>query len=305
MKVSQALATRRQILSAGLGAAGGALLPSLSASETGYAPTLAAQVYVWTQQLRAQKRTLSDGLEEIIAGTRRAGFSHAELIAALFLPGLRERTAGLLKKHNLSVPIVYHGAAMHEPVAAEASIAETLALAESLRSAQVRAVNFNPLPKPKREPKSDQELQVQAAALGRLATALEQKKMRLLLHHHDPEMANDAREWRHLLRHTELPLCVDVHWVLRGGQDPYEIMREAGPRLASLHLRNSQAGVWSEALGEGDIDYPKIAGYLKQTKYRGYLVVELAYEEATVVTRPLEENLRLSRAYAEETFGLV
>jgi hypothetical protein len=34
------------------------------------------------------------------------------------------------------------------------------------------------------------------------------------------------------------------------------------------------------------------------------VVVELAYRENTVVTRPLAEDLRLSRIYAEQVFGV-
>jgi len=36
----------------------------------------------------------------------------------------------------------------------------------------------------------------------------------------------------------------------------------------------------------------------------GYLVVELAYEKNTKITRPLEEDLKLSREFAEKTFGI-
>jgi len=34
------------------------------------------------------------------------------------------------------------------------------------------------------------------------------------------------------------------------------------------------------------------------------IVVELAYRPNTVVTRPLEEDLRLSRIYTEKVFGV-
>jgi sugar phosphate isomerase/epimerase len=59
-----------------------------------------------------------------------------------------------------------------------------------------------------------------------------------------------------------------------------------------------------EDLADGDVDYHEIADYLKQIGYSGYLVVELAYEKGTKVTRPLEEDLRLSRLYAEQVFKL-
>jgi len=44
--------------------------------------------------------------------------------------------------------------------------------------------------------------------------------------------------------------------------------------------------------------------FLPATKYHGYLVVELAYEKRTRITRSLEEDLRLSREYARKVFGV-
>jgi inosose dehydratase len=128
-----------------------------------------------------------------------------------------------------------------------------------------------------------------------------------MVHHHTPELADNAREWRFQLQHTDPQLvfcCVDVNWAVRGGQEPVAFLREAGNRLASLHLRNNQEGAWTEDFGAGDIDYSKIADYLKEIGFSGYLVVELAYEKRTKITRPLEEDLRLSRLYAEQVFGL-
>jgi len=81
-------------------------------------------------------------------------------------------------------------------------------------------------------------------------------------------------------------------------------LRGVGSRLASLHVRNSKGGVWMEDFGDGDIDYAKVAAYLKEISYAGYLIVELAYEKGTQITRSLEEDLRLSRLYAEKVFGL-
>jgi sugar phosphate isomerase/epimerase len=81
-------------------------------------------------------------------------------------------------------------------------------------------------------------------------------------------------------------------------------LRRVGARIESLHLRNSQQGVWMEDFGPGDIDYAQVAEYLHQIDYQGFLVVELAYEKGTVITRSLGEDLRRSRIYTEKVFGL-
>jgi inosose dehydratase len=277
--------------------------PRLSA-QGGYRPGVAAQVYVWTQYLRKENKTLAEGLESILAGTKAAGYDNVELISSFFTPELAGRTLERLRAHRLGLPIVYHGGPMHEPAGADKTIAETLELADRVKPAGTRIINANPSPKPGKERKSDAELDFQARSVGRLGRELRKKGFRLILHHHDPEMAEGAREWRHLLEHTDAGLCLDTMWIARGGQNVMEIVRQAGDRLVSLHLRNLRHGVCTEAFGDGEIDYRELAAYLRQRNFRGWLVVELFHEEGTAVTRPLEENLRLSRRYAQEVFGV-
>jgi len=128
-----------------------------------------------------------------------------------------------------------------------------------------------------------------------------------MVHHHTPELLDNAREWRYQLANTNpntVGCCVDVHWAYRGGQEPMAFLREVGDRLESLHLRNSRAGVWMEDFNDGDVDYHKVAEHLRETGYNGYLVVELAYEKGTTITRSLEEDLKASRLYTEKVFGL-
>jgi inosose dehydratase len=194
---------------------------------------------------------------------------------------------------------------MHDPDAAAKSVANVLALAASAAQAGTVAIDINPDPIGRE--KTNEELTVQAENMNRLGEALRKREQRLFVHHHIPEMANSAREWRHILQHTDpalVWLTVDTHWAYRGGQDWMGIVREAGKRLASLHLRNSSGGVWSESFGEGDLDYSKLANYLREAGLHPYLVVELAYESKTPHTRSLTENLRLGREYAQRVFGV-
>jgi hypothetical protein len=62
--------------------------------------------------------------------------------------------------------------------------------------------------------------------------------------------------------------------------------------------------LWLEDLEDGDIDYREIASFLKREKITPLVVVELAYRDNTSITRPLGEDLRLSRIYAEKVFGI-
>ena len=113
----------------------GALSARFAAGQSGYAPGLAVQVYVWTQYLRKQKRPLVDGVEDVIAGCTAAGFENAELMSSFFAPDVRDRTFELLRKYGLAVPVVYHGGPMHTEALAEKTIAETLDLAGVVKRA--------------------------------------------------------------------------------------------------------------------------------------------------------------------------
>jgi inosose dehydratase len=272
----------------------------------GYNPTLAVQIYVFTQQFHQRKQSLADGMVEAFPAIRRAGYRHVELVDGFFAPNLREKTLALLNEHGLDCPIAYSGGELHTDRAAS-EIARILAFAEVTKQAGARVINVNPGVKPNQALKTEEELDVQAKSLNELGAGLRKLGMRLVTHHHTPEMKENGREWRHDLKNTDPKLlyhCIDTDWAVRSGQDPIGLLHESGRRLLSLHLRTGHEGVWAEKLEAGDPDYQAIAAYLKKTGFGGYLVVELAYEKATRITRSLEENIRLSREYAEQVFGV-
>ena len=313
MPMFSGLRTRREMLARIAMLAGGTLLPSEwlsafpAAAAPRYAPKLSVQIYVWIQQFQSQKRTIAEGLDEALTAIHHAGYRRVELMTDCFRPDLCARTLGLLKDEQLEIPTLYAGSTLHEALEGEKSITAITQAAKELTGAGLRWIVTNPSPKPRGERKTDAELDLQARNLNRLGAELHKQGVQLMVHHHTPELVDNAREWRFQLQHTDPQLvscCVDVNWAVRGGQEPLAFLREVGKRLASLHLRNDQQGVWLEDFGAGDIDYSKIGDYLQEIGFAGYLVVELAYEKSTKITRSLEEDLRLSRLYAEKVFGL-
>jgi inosose dehydratase len=289
------------LLSRGLG------LGSSEAKSAHYAPKLSVQAYIWLQHLYAAKQTVAEGVDEGLATFHRAGYRRVELSADYFTPELREKTFALLAKYKLVPETNWANATMHDAAAAEKSVKDAVELAGLLKPHGTRIIVINPGPLPGHAQKSDAELDLQARYVEQLGVELHQLGMKLALHHHTPELVANAREWRHLLQHTNprrVYCCVDVHWAYRGGQEVMSFIRETGDRLVELHLRNSKQGVWTEDFGPGDIDYQKVADYLRGISFNGYLVVELAYEKDTQITRSLDEDLRLSRQYTEKVFGL-
>jgi len=120
-------------------------------------------------------------------------------------------------------------------------------------------------------------------------------------------MAEEAREWRHILKNTDpryVTACMDLELVHKGGMKPNVLLREAGARITELHLRNKKKDTPLESFEDGDLDYYETAVILKQQDLKPLLVVELAYHSDTLVTRPLKDDIRVSRIYAEKVFGL-
>jgi sugar phosphate isomerase/epimerase len=268
---------------------------------------LSMESYIWIQYAQRQHRPLGAVLDIIFPMAREAGFRNVELNQAFLTPRLRGPVLRLVKANGLALPSVYVGGPMHERSLAEQTISQSLEIAGLCKDFGCYAIVNNPDPKPGGEPKSDAELAAQVKMLNRLGHELARRGFRLWTHAHAPEMADNAREWRYNLQHTDpkyVWICLDLDWVYQGGQDPLKLLREAGRRVASLHLRNSRHKLWLESLSDGDIDYRKVAAYLDRVNLKPLLVVELAYRKNTVVTRPLEDDLRLSRIYVERVFGV-
>jgi inosose dehydratase len=287
--------------------AAAAFLPGRQAMGASYKPRISVATYIWTQQFSLRKINPIDGLDEAYSTFQRTGYHWVELINSFLQGELKERTIALMQKYKLRCSMAYNGGVMHEDSGAEKTFAATLDIADAARTlgGEAMVINANPLPQNGR--KSDEQLRTQAANLNRLGRELKSRGMRLCLHHHEPDMLENAREWRHMLGNTDPQLvwmCPDPDWIRYSKLDVMTLIREAGKRIGDIHLRNSQAGVWTEDLGPGEVDYPAMAGYLKEIGYDGFVSVELGHAKETKITRTLEENLRRSREYAEKIFGV-
>jgi sugar phosphate isomerase/epimerase len=285
---------------------GPAALLSLAASRY-QTSRLSVEGYIFQQYAQRQHKKLADVLDEIFSMAHNAGFRNIELNQGFLTPDLRSRVLELVQANGLRMPSVYVGGSMHRRDLAERTISQALEISGFCKKLGCRAVVNNPDPKPHDVPKTDAELAVQAKMLDLLGRELADRDFQFWTHAHAPQMADNAREWRYNLHHTDpkyVWICLDIDWVYQGGQDPMQLLREAGRRVASLHLRNSHHKVWLESFTKGDIDYRKIAAYIEEINLKPLLVVELAYMKQTVVKRPLEEDLRLSRIHAERVFNL-
>jgi sugar phosphate isomerase/epimerase len=266
----------------------------------------AAQLYVWSQTYHREGRDLQAGIGDVLGEIAAAGYQGVEgWLTSCDTQAEADRFRALLDAHGLTLTSLYSGGCYYEDGRARQSLDALLPAAEQAARIGCPALCMNP--DVKRERKSDDELRVQADWLNRVGRALRDLGMGLWIHNHDPEMRDEGRELRSNLDRTDPALvgfCADTHWIYRGGGDVFEYLDRYASRLGSLHLRNSTAGVWSEILGDGDLDHRAIAARLAAQKFEGPLIVELALESGTPRTRPVVENMRLSRHYLREVFGV-
>ncbi len=268
---------------------------------------MSVEGYIFQQYAQSLKTPLANVIPKVIPMARAAGFRNIELNPAFLAPGIRMQTLSTIRSQGLKMPSLYVGGAMHTKQDADRTIAAALEFGSLCAPFECKAIVNNPDPKPHDEPKTDAELHVEADSLNRMGRALATHGFELRVHHHTPQLEQHAREWHYILAHTDpgaVHICVDVDWAYEGGFEPIAFLRNVGNRLREIHVRSARNKIWLEDVEDSDIDYRQVAAYLRQHNLRPLIVVELAYRPQTKITRPLEEDLRLSRIYTEKIFGV-
>jgi len=271
---------------------------------------VACNSYSWTVFYQRQGRNFDQSVDEGLAEVAASGLDGFE-------PSFGDvaqvaRLAPLLKKHRLGMRSFYVNSLLHEADQADESIRQILTVAPRARDAGARIVvtNPNPLAWGGAQDKNDKQLKVQADALNRLGAELRKLGLTLAYHNHDMELRQAAREFHHMMLGTDpadVTLCLDAHWVYRGSGNSqvalFDIVKLYGRRIRELHLRQSQSGVWTEAFGEGDIDYHALADALRQEGVRPHIVLEQAIENGSPNTMPPLEAFTKSTEYVRRLFA--
>jgi inosose dehydratase len=271
---------------------------------------IASNQYPWFTFFQRQGRNWSADLDLSLREFTQSGITGYEPLiesakdVAVLAP--------LLKKYGLQMKSLYVNSVLHKPEETERSINTVIAIAEAAKPLGVDIIVTNPSPirwgGP--EDKTDTQLEIQAAALQKLGKELRQRNITLAYHTHDPEMRNAAREFHHMMLHTDpkdVSFCLDAHWIYRGSGNSqvalFDIVRLYGKRITELHLRQSEGGVWTEVFGKGDIDYQRLAKELQAIKVRPHLVLEQAVEKGSPNTLNAIDAHRQSLTYANDLFA--
>ncbi len=309
-------ASRRQFLAS---MAAATAITTVSATElfaqSASEQPLASQIiscnsYTWlTFYGRAKKRWMADQ-DASLADFVASGFKAYE-------PGVSslkevQDLGPLLKKYNLAMPSLYLGSRLFNRTEADASIATALAIADAAKVLGTRIIVTNPDPVKWGSPdnKTDAELDEQLRNLDHLGAELRKRGLTLAYHTHAPEHRAAAREFHHMMvgsNPNHVKLCLDAHWVYRGSENSqvalFDVVKLYGPRIAEIHVRQSQNGIWSETFTPtGDIDYPRLFSAVKAAGVKPHIVMEQCLEAGSPNTMDAVAAHKQDLAVAKTVF---
>ena len=136
----------------------------------------------------------------------------------------------------------------------------------------------------------------------RIGAELRAIGVRLSIHNHTHEVAHNAEELRRLLDETtqeNVGLLFDVGHVHHGEVDVTAFVREHGPRITGLHVRDVKNG--DEApMGAGIVDFAALGDAIRQIGWSGWVIVEVNERN----DMPGRELVNRARAHLRKTMGV-
>ena len=310
MKIITTL-NRRRLLGSGAAAAltiatGGLLGPGCRSTQSNAKSKkkILVGAHPWVYAATQPNYDIYPVLDGIFADMHYAGLDGIELMhTALRYPDAVERIEALSKKHNLPVIGTSFGGAMWDRTKHEAVLEDARIVVTRLAKLGGRTLGTSVGRAP--QTKTAVQLDVQAELLRKIMKLCHDNGVVLNLHNHTYEVENDMHDLKGTLeRLPDVKLGPDLNWLVRGGVDPVDFIETYGRSIVFLHLRDQNAdGTWSEAMGEGDMDYIAIGQALRTAGFSGDAVIELAHERNFKPTRPLRESLKMSRTFVSKTLG--
>ncbi len=297
--------SRRQLLQAGAALLAGSLLPHKAGATEGKPKRrIVVGGHPWVYAATQPKYDIYPILDRIFADMSYAGLDGIELMHTALQPSdAVERISALSKKHRL--PVI--GSSFGGDMWNRRKHAEVLELAKLVipRLGKLGGVTLGTSVGSAGAVKTAEQLDAQAELLRKIITLANRHGVVLNLHNHTYEVENNLHDLKGTLaRIPDVKLGPDLNWLVRGGVNPVEFIRQYGDHIVFLHLRDQKAdGKWSEAMGEGATDYVAIGKALAEIGFSGHAVIELAHEGNFKPTRPLGESFKISREFVRRTMG--
>ena len=267
---------------------------------------LTVGAHVWVYASTQPKYDVSPVLDQIFSDMSYAGLDAVEtmehpLRTEVYTAQIKE----LIEKYKIALIGTSYGADMWDKGKHNEILEDVELVMTNLASVGGRTFGTS-VGHPQGRKKTEAELDAQAELLKKLIKIGNQKGIVLNLHNHTYEVADDMYDLKGTLKRIpDANLGPDLNWLLRADVDPIEFLHKFRKQICFMHLRDQyKNGEWSEALGEGDVDFAALGKKLREIDYSGDVVIELAFENGFKPTRPIKESLKMSRKYLKKTAGI-
>lgn len=243
-------------------------------------------------------------MERIFSDLHQAGLDGVELMEVnLRHDDAVARLGALAKKYKLAITGASYGAAMWD-ASKDKEILDDVTLVVK-RLGQLNGKTFGISVGDAQHPKTEAELDAQAALLKEIIKICHDSGVVANLHNHTYEVSNDMHDLKGTLaRIPDIELGPDLNWLIRGGIDPVAFIKTYGHQIVYMHIRDQYAdGTWTEYVGQGVTNFGAIADALRSVNFRGRAAIELAFPNHYVPKNPLAEDWKRSLDFVRTTFG--
>lgn len=144
---------------------------------------------------------------------------------------------------------------------------------------------------------TDEDYRRLAAGLDRAAEIASRLGLTASFHPHLGTCAQAPEQIARVFELTAIGFCPDTAHLDAAGGDSAELIRTYGDRIPYVHLKDYADGAFLP-LGQGQLDFDRILGALRETGYDGWIAVELDGYPGDQL-----EAARASRTYLEERLG--
>jgi inosose dehydratase len=233
--------------------------------------------------------------ERVLPEMRSLGLDVTELGAPGFLPHEPEALAGVLGDHRMTlvggfVPLVLHDREQRADALRRArETAELFAACGAGRfvTAVVQDYGWS-----RPTPLDAEGMKVLAEGLTAVDEVCAEHGLVQVLHPHVDTLVETAEDVELALEHSSVRWCLDTGHLQIGGVDPAEFARQAGDRVAHVHLKDVDTAIAARVLnrsqsllqgvqhglfrplGQGDVAVDDVVVTLEQGGYDGWYVLE-------------------------------
>lgn len=246
------------------------------------------------------------------------GFKGIQLRASI-LPEYGDRPKALrdlLAAYQLQFVAFSSGGIRIAPGSESEEIAKHVRNATFVRDAGGLYLQVTDSARPKDRKPSAEDFKQLGKVISEIAKRVVDLGIQLGYHNHMNSLGESPDEVDHILAASDpryVKFELDIAHYQQGGGDPAEAIRKYSDRLLFLHIKDVEStvpaarGDLSRAyrfveLGRGKVDLPRVFAALKETRFRGWAVVEL--DSVPDKARTPRESAIISKKYLEEKLKL-